>query len=159
MCRNRRVVLLGAVALVGAALAVYRDGACMVDLWGGYADASRSRPWQRDTLVNVWSATKGIVAIAAAMLVDQGRLSYDDPVARHWSEFAAAGKDAITVGQILSHQSGVNGWAQPISVAELCDWTTATSRLAAQAPFWPPGTAASYHAITHGWPVISLNPR
>ena len=136
---------------IGAALAVYRDGVCVVDLWGGHADAARTRPWQRDTLVNVWSASKGVVALACAMLVDQGRLSYDDPVSKHWPEFAAGGKQAITVGQILSHQSGVNGFAEPTTVEDLYDWGLATSRLAAQAPFWPPGTAASYHALTHGF--------
>lgn len=136
---------------VGASLAVYRDGACVVDLWGGHADLAQTRPWNRDTLANIWSATKGVMSIAAAMLVGQGRLSYDDKVARHWPEFAAAGKQDITVGQILSHQSGVNGWELPITLPEMYDWPTATSRLAAQAPFWPPGSGASYHAITHGF--------
>jgi len=136
---------------IGASLAVYRNGACVVDLWGGHADAARTRPWQRDTLINVWSASKGVVALACAMLVDQGRLSYDDPVAKHWPDFAAAGKGAVTVGQILSHQSGVNGFAEPTTVEDLYDWGLATSRLASQAPFWPPGTAASYHALTHGF--------
>ncbi len=136
---------------IGAALAVYRHGDCVVDLWGGHADAARTRPWKRDTLVNVWSASKGVTSLACAVLVDRGLLSYDDPVARHWPEFAAAGKQDITVGQILSHQSGVNGFAEPTVLEDLYDWTRATSRLAAQAPFWEPGTAASYHALTHGF--------
>jgi CubicO group peptidase (beta-lactamase class C family) len=136
---------------IGAALAVYRHGRCVVDLWGGAADATGTRPWARDTLVNVWSATKGVMALAVAMLVDEGRLSYTDPVARHWPEFAAGGKARITVAQILSHQSGLNGWAVPTSTQDLFDWALATSRLAAQAPFWPPGSAASYHALTHGF--------
>ena len=138
-------------AELGAALAVYVEGRCVADLWGGFTDTARTRPWARDTLVNVWSASKGIVATAMAMLVDQGRASYDDPVAAHWPEFAAAGKKAITIGHILSHQSGLNGWELPTSFDDLYHWPTATARLAAQAPFWPPGTAASYHALTHGF--------
>ncbi len=136
---------------LGASLAAYLDGRCVVDLWGGFTDPARTKPWARDTLANVWSASKGIVAIAVALLVDQDRAAYDDPVAKHWPEFAAAGKGAITLGQILSHQSGLNGWKVPTGFDDLYDWPTATARLAAQAPFWPPGTAASYHALTHGF--------
>lgn len=135
----------------GAALAVYLDGRCVADLWGGFTDAARTRPWARDTLVNVWSASKGVTALAMAILVDRGLAGYDDPVARHWPEFAANGKDAITIGQILSHQSGLNGWEVRTTNDDLYDWQLATSRLAAQAPFWPPGTLASYHALTHGF--------
>ena len=136
---------------VGAALAVYLDGRCVVDVWGGFTDAARTRPWARDTLVNVWSASKGVAALAVAILVDRGLASYEDAVARHWPEFAANGKGDITVGQILSHQSGVNGWEVPTTWDDLYDWPTATARLAAQAPFWVPGTLASYHAVTHGF--------
>ncbi len=135
----------------GAALAVYLDGRCVVDLWGGFTDAARTRPWARDTLVNVWSASKGVAALAVAILVDRGLVGYEDPVARYWPEFAANGKAGITNGQILSHQSGVNGWEAATTWDDLYDWPTATARLAAQAPFWPPGTQASYHAITHGF--------
>ena len=135
----------------GAALAVYLDGKCVADLWGGFTDAARTRPWARDTLINVWSASKGIMALAVAMLVDRGLASYDDPVAKYWSEFAASGKAGITLGQVLSHQSGVNGWEVPTTWEDLYDWPTATARLAAQAPFWAPGTVASYHAITLGF--------
>ena len=135
----------------GAALAVYLEGRCVADLWGGFTDAARTRPWARDTLVNVWSASKGVTALAVAMLVDQGRARYDDAVAMYWPEFAANGKAGVTLGQILSHQSGVNGWEVPTSWDELYDWATATARLAAQAPFWVPGTLASYHAVTHGF--------
>jgi CubicO group peptidase (beta-lactamase class C family) len=141
----------GADAEVGAALAVYLHGECVVDLWGGSADAAGTQPWARDTLVNVWSASKGVVAIAAAMLVDRGLMSYDDPVSKYWPEFAAEGKAAITVGQILSHQSGLNGWTAPMQVTDLYDWNKAAGALAAQAPAWVPGTAASYHALTHGF--------
>ncbi len=135
----------------GAALAVYIRGECVVDVWGGAADAAGTKPWARDTLVNVWSASKGVVAIAVAMLVDRGLISYDDPVSKYWPEFAQGGKAAITIGQILSHQSGVNGWVEPVTFDDLADWERATALLAAQTPFWPPGTAASYHALTHGF--------
>ncbi len=136
---------------IGAALAVYVHGRCVVDLWGGHRDAAESEPWARDTLVNVWSATKGVTAIALAMLVDQGRLSYDDKVAQHWPGFAAAGKADITVGQLVSHQGGLNGFDVPAKTEDLFDWSLSTRRLAAQSPAWVPGTAASYHAITFGF--------
>ena len=102
-------------------------------------------------LPRVIPGTVLVAALAVAILVDQGRASYDEPVAKHWPEFAAAGKAEITIGQILSHQSGLNGWAAPTRNEDLYDWGVATARLAAQAPFWPPGTLASYHALTHGF--------
>jgi CubicO group peptidase (beta-lactamase class C family) len=138
-------------AELGAGLSVHVDGRCVVDLWGGFADVARQRAWTADTLANVWSATKGVVAIAVAMLVDQGRLRYEDRVAQHWPEFGQAGKDAITVAQLMSHQSGLNGFALPMTLDGLYDWEGATSALAAQAPFWPPGSVASYHALTFGF--------
>ena len=136
---------------IGAAIAVYVRGRCVVDLWGGHRDAAETKPWARDTLINVWSASKGVVAIALAMLVDQGRVSYDDKVAKHWPEFAAGGKADITVGQLVSHQGGLNGFDAPATTEDLFDWGLSTSRLAGQTPAWPPGTAASYHAITYGF--------
>ena len=136
---------------IGAALAVYIHGRCVVDLWGGHADAAETKPWARDTLINVWSASKGVTSIALAMLIDQGRLSYDDKVAKHWPEFAAGGKGEITVGLLAFHQAGLNGFAAPTAMEDLYDWTLTTSRLAAQTPFWTPGTGASYHALTHGF--------
>ncbi len=136
---------------IGAALAVYVRGRCVVDLWGGHRDAAETKPWARDTLVNVWSASKGVVSIAVAILVDQGRLSYDDKVAKHWPEFAAGGKADVTVGQLVSHQAGLNGFDAAATTEDLFDWALSTSRLAGQAPAWPPGSAVSYHAITHGF--------
>ena len=136
---------------IGAALAVYVRGRCVVDLWGGHTDAGETKPWARDTLINVWSASKGVVSIAVAMLVDQGRLSYDDKVAKHWPEFAVGGKADVTVGQLVSHQAGLNGFDAAATTEDLFDWGLCTSRLAGQAPAWVPGTAVSYHAITHGY--------
>jgi CubicO group peptidase (beta-lactamase class C family) len=136
---------------VGAALCVYVGGRQVVDLWGGYADAAKTRPWQSDTLANIWSATKGIVAIAVAILVDQEKLSYDEPVAKYWPEFAQGGKERITVAQLMSHQSGLNGFSEPTTIEDFYKWTPVVERLAAQKPFWEPGTVASYHAMTYGF--------
>jgi CubicO group peptidase (beta-lactamase class C family) len=136
---------------IGAAMAVYAGGRCVVDLWSGVADPATGRLWASDTLVNVFSTTKGLMAIVLAQLVDQGLLSYDDPVAKHWPEFAVAGKAEITVGQVLSHQSGLNGFAVPTTLEDCVDWDKITRRLAEQKPFWPPGTETSYHAMTIGF--------
>jgi len=136
---------------VGASLAVYRGEDLVVDLFAGHADAEGARPWTRDTLVNVWSTTKGVTAIALAVLVDRGLIDYAAPVARFWPQFAQNGKGEITVSQLLSHQAGLPGFVDPMPLADFCDWQIVTSRLAAQAPMWPPGTKNSYHAMTFGF--------
>jgi CubicO group peptidase (beta-lactamase class C family) len=136
---------------LGASLAVYRRGKCVVDLWGGYADRDGKRRWHRDTLINVYSATKGIAAIAIGMLVDEGRLDYAAPVVRYWPEYGAAGKAGTTVAQLLSHQGGLTGFIEPTTFDDLYDWAKITARLARQAPLLPPGGATSYHAMTWGY--------
>ncbi|MDB5470944.1 MAG: esterase [Caulobacter sp.] len=136
---------------VGASLCVYHRGEQVVDLWGGHRDAARQRPWTPDTLVNVWSTTKGVTAIVLATLVDRGLIDYAAPVARYWPEFAAAGKGEITVAQLLSHQAGLPGFELPMPLEDFYNWEIVTSRLAAQAPMWPPGTKNSYHAMTFGF--------
>ncbi|HZP12647.1 MAG TPA: serine hydrolase domain-containing protein [Nevskiaceae bacterium] len=136
---------------LGASLAVYRGGKCVVDLWGGYTNRDRARRWQRDSLINVYSTTKGIAAIAIAMLVDEGKLDYAAPVTRYWPEYGAAGKGSTTVAQLLSHQAGLTGLLEPTTVDDLCDWPKITARLARQPPLLPPGSAASYHAMTWGF--------
>jgi CubicO group peptidase (beta-lactamase class C family) len=128
---------------------VYIKGACVVDLHGGAAGPEK--PWTRDTLVNIWSASKGVVAAAVAMLVDKGHLSYDARVSKYWPEFAQSGKQDVTVAQLMSHQGGLNGFLEPTTLDDLRDWDLVTSRLAAQEPFWPPGEATSYHAVTYGF--------
>lgn len=138
---------------VGAALAVYRAGKPVVDLWAGHADRARTRPWQRDTLVNVYSTTKGIVATAVALLVETGRLRYEDPVVKHWPEYGQAGKEKTTVAQLLSHQAGLPGFAAPTTVEDLYDWTRCCEALARQKPMWTPGRQTSYHAMTWGYLV------
>ncbi|SMQ14230.1 CubicO group peptidase, beta-lactamase class C family [Streptomyces sp. Ag82_O1-12] len=135
---------------LGAAVAVTVGGDTVVDLWGGWADAARSRPWERDTLVNVWSTTKGPVALCAHILADRGLLDLDAPVAVYWPEFAAAGKDKILVRHLLSHRAGLAGLREPHSLEQLCDWELTTQRLAATEPWWEPGTRSGYHALTYG---------
>ncbi|HVY89227.1 MAG TPA: serine hydrolase domain-containing protein [Hyphomonadaceae bacterium] len=136
---------------IGASLAVYRDGKRVVDLWGGWRDSTRTLPWKRNTLVNVYSTTKGVMAAALAMAVDAGKLRYEDKVAKYWPEFAAAGKGEITVAQLISHQGGLPGFIAPTTVADLYDWAGCCAKLAAQAPAWKPGEETSYHAGTYGY--------
>lgn len=140
-------------AELGAAVTVLLDGEPVVDLWGGWADADRARPWERDTVVNVWSTTKGPTALCAHILADRGQLDLDAPVAAYWPEFAAAGKESVRVRHLLSHRSGVAGLREPHTLAALYDWEATTAALAATAPWWEPGTRSGYHALTYGFLV------
>lgn len=135
---------------VGASTAVMLEGEMVVDLWGGWADEARTTPWRADTITNVWSSTKTMMALSALMLHSRGQLDFDAPVAEYWPEFAANGKEGVLVRHLMSHTSGVSGWAQPVQVSDLYDWAKSTSMLAAQAPWWPPGTASGYHALNQG---------
>jgi CubicO group peptidase (beta-lactamase class C family) len=134
----------------GGGVSVVVHGKTVVDLWGGHADAARTRPWRQDTLVNVWSCTKGVVALAIAMLVERGKLDYAAPVARYWPEFAAGGKERITLDQVMSHQAGLNGLAVPMDEPGLLAWTPFVDALAAMPPLWEPGSRCVYHALTYG---------
>ena len=138
---------------VGASVAVYAGGKLVVDLWGGYADAARSRPWEQDTIVNVYSTTKGMTAICAHRLADQGKLDFDAPVTRYWPEFAQAGKSGLPVRFLLNHQAGLPAVSAPLPPEAMFDWARMTTELAAQEPWWEPGTKHGYHAITYGWLV------
>lgn len=138
---------------VGASVAVYVDGEPVVDLWGGFADEARTRPWRRDTLVNVFSTTKTITALCALMLADRGVLDLDAPIARYWPEFAAAGKERVLVRHALAHTAGLPTLRGAHHVEDLYDWAGVTRRLAALAPEWEPGTAAGYHGLTQGFLV------
>ncbi|MFJ4782922.1 serine hydrolase domain-containing protein [Streptomyces sp. NPDC088794] len=137
----------------GGAVAVFVDGEPVVDVWGGFADAARTVPWQRDTIVNVYSVTKTMTALIALVLADRGDLDVDAPVARYWPEFAAAGKDGVLVRHLLSHTAGLPDFEGQWSAEVAYDWSSATARLAAQAPEWEPGTAAGYHSLTQGFLV------
>ena len=138
---------------VGASAAVFVDGEPVADLWGGYKDAKRTEPWEQDTITNVWSTTKTMVALSALILADRGDLDLDGPVARYWPEFAAAGKEQVLVRHLLSHTAGLPEFDPPVAVADLYDWRGATTRLARQAPRWEPGTLAGYHSVTQGFLV------
>ena len=134
----------------GASVAVVHNGEVIVDLWGGFADKAHARGWDSTSLANVWSVSKAVVALAVAKLVEAGKLRYDDPVAKHWPEFAKAGKQHITLEQVLTHRSGLDGVATPVDLDGLCDWEFYTNSLAAMAPNWEPGSRCAYHALSYG---------
>lgn len=138
---------------IGASVAIVARGRLVVDLWGGHLDADRTRPWQADTIVNVWSTTKTMTALCALLLVERGELDVHERVAHYWPEFAAAGKGEIEVRHLLSHSSGLSGWQEPLASEDIYDWDKCTRLLAAQAPWWEPGTASGYHAVTQGFLV------
>ena len=141
---------------IGASCAVYVDGEAAVDLWGGYLDEDRTAPWSAETIVNVWSITKTMTALCALMLADAGELDLSARVARYWPEFAAAGKREVEVRHLMGHTSGLAGWTAPMTVEDLYDWEKATGLLAAQEPWWAPGSASGYHALTQGYLVGEL---
>ncbi|HEY2205525.1 MAG TPA: serine hydrolase domain-containing protein [Pseudonocardia sp.] len=137
-------------AELGASLVLDIDGDTVVDMWGGHRDQARTTPWTEDTIVNVWSSTKTVTSLAALMLVDRDELDVHAPVSRYWPEFGANGKEQIEVRHLLSHTSGVSGLDQPAVTEDLYDWAKSTARMAAQAPWWEPGTASGYHALNFG---------
>ena len=136
---------------VGAAVAVYRDGRKVVDLWGGYRNGTTRAPWEPDTIVTVFSTTKGVAALTVAVAASRGLIDYDAKVADYWPEFAQAGKGAVTVRQLLGHQAGLPAIKPPLTLADIADPQKLSKRIAAQAPLWLPGTRHGYHAITLGW--------
>lgn len=138
---------------VGAALSVVANGETVVDIWGGYADPQRTRPWQRDTIVNVYSTTKGLTATCAHRLVDQGKLDIDAPVAKYWPEFAQAGKEDLPVRYLLSHRAGLSAISTMLPADETFAPEPMLNALAAQKPWWEPGTKFGYHALTFGYLV------
>ena len=136
---------------VGAAVAVYRDGVKVVDLWGGFRNGITKAPWEEDTLTLMFSTTKGVSALAVAVAASRGLISYDARVADYWPEFAQASKGAITVRQLLSHQAGLPVLDQAPTLADVSDPAKLSAMLAAQAPAWTPGSRHGYHAVTLGW--------
>lgn len=136
---------------VGASFAATVDGRSVVDIWAGYADEARTRPWEEDTIVNVYSTTKVMTVICTLMQVDRGLIDLDAPVADYWPEFAQAGKEKLPVRYLFSHTSGLSGFEPPVTTEDLCDWDKITAHLAAQEPWWEPGTRCGYHALTHGY--------
>ena len=138
---------------VGASVCVTLDGEPVVDLWGGTIDAAGEIPWERDTITNVWSTTKTMTNLCALLLADHGEIDLHAPVARYWPEFAAGGKSAVEVRHLLAHTAGLSGWTEQMKPEDLYDWELATERLAQQEPWWEPGSASGYHAITQGYLV------
>jgi CubicO group peptidase (beta-lactamase class C family) len=135
---------------LGAGIAVDVDGELVVDIWGGHADKAKSVEWSQNTIVNLFSSTKPVTALAALILVDRGQLDPFAPVAKYWPEFAQNGKQDVEVRHLLAHTSGVSGWEAPFAIEDMYDWEKSTAHLARQAPWWPPGTASGYHAVNYG---------
>jgi CubicO group peptidase (beta-lactamase class C family) len=138
---------------LGAAVAVVLEGKLVVDLWGGWAEEARTRPWERDTLVDGFSVGKGLVALCALHLAERGGLDLDAPVARLWPEFAAAGKEAVTTRTVLAHRAGLPAIGRPLPAEAMFDWELMTAALAEQEPWWEPGSAHGYHVNTFGFLV------
>jgi CubicO group peptidase (beta-lactamase class C family) len=138
---------------VGAAVAVYRRGEKVVDLWGGLADPRTGRRWTSSTPAVVFSVTKGVLAIGAYVLVEEGRLDLDAPVVRYWPEFGQQGKGAIPVRWLLTHRAGLCALDRSLTRDEVLAWEPVIRAIEGQAPLWPPGTAHAYHGLTYGWLV------
>ncbi len=139
----------------GAALCIKVGGETVLDLWSGTADKDGTEAWHSDTIANLFSCTKTFTAVTALQLVAEGKLQLDAPVARYWPEFAAAGKETVTLRQLLCHQAGLPALRELLAPAALYEWQTMVDALAAEAPWWMPGTGHGYAAITYGWLVGS----
>ena len=140
----------------GAALCILVGGQTVVDLWAGTSDKDASEAWHTDTILNLFSCTKTFTAVTALQLVAEGKLELDTPVARYWPEFAAAGKQAVTLRQLLSHQAGLPALRTLLPAEALYDWQLMVDALAAETPWWEPGTGHGYAAITYGWLIGEL---
>ncbi len=135
---------------VGASVAVTHNGKFVVDCWAGLA-VKGGRPWERDTIVNVYSSTKTMAALCVLMLADRGKIDLDAPVATYWPEFAQNGKAGVLVKHVMSHSAGLPAFDPGLEVADLYDWKKCCDNLAAQSPWWEPGTESGYHAVTQGY--------
>jgi CubicO group peptidase (beta-lactamase class C family) len=140
----------------GAAVAVYRHGRKVVDLWGGTRDVDGTEPWEQGTAHVVHSATKGVAAAVLLLLHQRGQVDLDAPVGVYWPEFKARGKEAVLVRHVLSHRAGVPVLDRPLTPAEAADPARTAEAVAGQAPVWQPGTDHGYHAHTYGWLVGEL---
>ena len=141
---------------VGASVSVVHRGETVVDIWAGHTDLDRTTEWQRDTITNVWSSTKTMMFLVLLELADKGALSLHDPVCAHWPEFAANGKESVTVAHLMAHTAGLPGWDRPMQPSDFYDHDLCATALAAQAPWWEPGTASGYHAISQGYLIGEL---
>ena len=141
---------------VGASIAVVLRGELVADIWGGYTDETMTQPWQRDTILNVWSVTKTMTFLVALMLHDRCELDFDAPVAKYWPEFAQRGKEAIEVRHVMGHTSGLAGFEAALNPEDLADWDLCAGALAAQAPWWEARTTSGYHLVTQGYLIGEL---
>ncbi len=141
---------------IGAAVSVLIEGEKVVDIWAGYSDYKKQKPWQSDTLANIFSATKGVTAICALRLVEQGKLDLDEPVATYWPEFGVNGKEKITVRMLLNHRAGMVAVKKRLPLKSLYNWDFMASSYAAHAPWWEPGKKHGYHAVSYGWLIGQL---
>lgn len=135
---------------VGASVSVVMRDELVVDLWGGHQDVAATTPWERNTIINVYSTTKTMACLSLLVLASRGLVDVDAPVARYWPEFAANGKEGVLVRHLLSHTAGVPAWDQRLEATDIYDWDRVTSLLATQAPWWEPGTKSGYHAVSQG---------
>ena len=135
---------------LGASTAVYKDGELVADIWGGWVDEDKRVPWAKDTLVNVWSCTKGLVSTSIHLLISRGKLSLSDPISKHWPELSGGAKDRITLQHVLTHRSGIVTWQSKEEVNLLYEWDRAVGLLAEQEVFWEPGEQSGYHLFTFG---------
>ena len=136
---------------LGASCAVIIDGRYVVDIWAGYKDIAKTTPWEKDTIVHVFSCTKVMTALCVHILVDRGLIDVEQPVAKYWPEFAQNGKEKLPVKYLMSHSAGLLGWDIQLTQEDSYDWNKVTNLLAAQKPFWEPGTQCGYHALTFGY--------
>ncbi len=140
---------------IGSCFAVYKDGKPLVDLWGGFQDEDRTKPWQKDNLVTVYSTTKGVAAFCIALAMEKGLLKYEEKVSTYWPEFSNNGKEDITVGMLMSHQAGICS-PETRKVDDYYNQNLMAEKLAGMTPIWEPGTASGYHSMTFGWLTSEL---
>ncbi|KAF1936104.1 beta-lactamase [Clathrospora elynae] len=141
---------------LGASICVNVHGKDVLDIWGGYADAAHTRPWEKDTVTCVWSSSKTVLSLATLLCIDRGLLDPYEKVSKYWPEFVANGKEKVEVRHLLSHASGLSGWQESITLEETFDLESSTKLLEQQAPWWEPGTASGYHSFTMGHLVDGL---
>src|SRR5665213_4576261 len=142
---------LASGADVGASIAVFHREELVADIWGGYRDEEKTTPWDRDTLVNVWSTTKTMTFLVALMLFDRGELDFNVPVTTYWPEFGAHGKSAVEVRHLMNHAAGLSGFSRNIGAEDLANWDLCVQDLADQAPWWDDRSLSGYHALTQGY--------
>ena len=140
---------------IGSCFAVYKDGNPIVNLWGGFQDKDKTKPWQKDNLVTVYSTTKGVAAFCIALAMEKGLLKYEEKVSTYWPEFSSNGKEDITIGMLMSHQAGICS-PETRNVDDYYNQNLMAEKLAGMTPIWEPGTASGYHSMTFGWLTSEL---